>query len=243
MDLRCAVTNSDIKIMLIDLSFFYGAKPVLRHIRADFTAHSITAVVGPSGQGKSTLLTVFNRLWEEIPGARLTGEVKIRLDDRWVNAHGDDYPTDRLRRKVGMVFQEPNPLPMSIYKNVSFPLKLAGLKDKQIIDAKVRDALEQAFIWEEVKDRLEADARTLSGGQQQRLCFARTLISQPEILLLDEPTSSLDPKACGVIEHLLQTLKTRCTIIMVSHYMDQVRRVADCVVELGEGGLLKNDHF
>jgi phosphate transport system ATP-binding protein len=241
MDYSSAMTDSDIKIVLDDLSFFYGARPVLLHIRAGFAARRITAVVGPSGQGKSTLLTVFNRLWEEVPGARLTGEVKIRLDDRWVNARGDEYPTDRLRRKVGMVFQDPNPLPMSIYKNVAFPLKLAGLKDKRIIEAKVCDALEQAYLWEEVKDRLRADARTLSGGQQQRLCIARTLITKPEILLLDEPTASLDDRACGVIEHLLQALKTRCTIIMVSHYRDQVRRVADCVMELNGGGLLTNN--
>jgi phosphate transport system ATP-binding protein len=235
------MTNSDYKIVLNDLCFFYGAKPILLHIRADFRAHNITAVVGPSGQGKSTLLTVFNRLWEEIPGAHLKGEVKIRLEGQWANVHGDDYPTDRLRRKVGMVFQDPNPLPMSIYKNVAFPLKLAGVKDKQSIETRVYEALRQAFLWEEVKDRLEADARTLSGGQQQRLCIARTLITKPEILLLDEPTASLDSRACGVIEQLLQALKAHCTIIMVSHYMDQVRRVADDVMELAEGGLLVNN--
>lgn len=231
------MTHSDIKIVLNDLCFFYGVRPVLLHIRADFRARQITAVVGPSGQGKSTLLTVFNRLWEEIPGARVTGEVKIRLDGQWTDVHGGYYPTERLRRKVGMVFQDPNPLPMSIYKNVAFPLKLAGVKDKQLIETKVCDALQQAFLWEEVKDRLGEDARTLSGGQQQRLCIARTLITRPEILLLDEPTASLDAKACSVIEHLLQALKTHCTIIMVSHYKDQVRRVADCVLEMSEGGL------
>jgi phosphate transport system ATP-binding protein len=176
-------------------------------------------------------------LWEEIPGTHLKGEVKIRLDRQWTDVYGDDYPIDRLRRKVGMVFQDPNPLPMSIYKNVAFPLKLAGIKEKPIIEAKVCDVLQQAFLWEEVKDRLGADARTLSGGQQQRLCIARTLITKPEILLLDEPTASLDAKACGVIENLLQTLKPHCTIIMVSHYMDQVHRVADCVMELAQGGL------
>jgi phosphate transport system ATP-binding protein len=235
------MTPSDIKIELTDMCFFYGAKPILLGIRAAFRAHNITAVVGPSGQGKSTLLTVFNRLWKEIPDAHLKGEVKIRIDGRWVNVHGNDYPTDRLRRKVGMVFQDPNPLPMSIYKNVAFPLKLAGVKDKRIIEAKVCDALQQAFLWEEVKDRLGDDARTLSGGQQQRLCIARTLITKPEILLLDEPTASLDARACSVIEQLLQTLKTHCTIIMVSHYMDQVRRVADDVMELAEGGRLTNN--
>ena len=241
MDYSCAMTNPEIKIVLNDLCFFYGARPVLRDIRADFRAHHITAVVGPSGQGKSTLLTVFNRLWKEIPGARVTGEVKIRLDGRWTEVQGEGYPTERLRRNVGMVFQDPNPLPMSIFKNVAFPLKLAGEKDKQVFETKVCDALQQAFLWDEVKDRLGSDARTLSGGQQQRLCIARTLITKPEILLLDEPTASLDAKACGVIERLLQALKTHCTIIMVSHYLDQVRRVADCVMELSDGGLGVNN--
>jgi phosphate transport system ATP-binding protein len=235
------MTNSDIKIKLNDVCFSYGTAPILSHIQADFRACNITAVVGPSGQGKSTLLTVFNRLWEEIPGTRLNGEVKIRLGGQWIDICADAYPIDQLRRKVGMVFQDPNPLPMSIYKNVAFPLKLAGVKDKQIIAAKVCEALQQAFLWEEVKDRLKADARALSGGQQQRLCIARTLIMHPEILLLDEPTASLDAKACDVIEHLLGTLKAHCTIIMVSHYMDQVRRVADCVMELADGRLRHND--
>jgi phosphate transport system ATP-binding protein len=233
--------NSDIKIVLDDLCFFYGDRPILLNIRADFKSHRITAVAGPSGQGKSTLLTVFNRLWKEIPGARLKGEVKIKLNGQWTDVHGEDYPADRLRRKVGMVFQDPNPLPMSIYKNVAFPLKLAGEKNKRILESKVCEALQQAFLWEEVKDRLGADARTLSGGQQQRLCIARALITRPEILLLDEPTASLDARACDVIENLLQTLKTHCTIIMVSHYMDQVRRVADCVMELNDGGLLTDN--
>ena len=231
------MTNADIKIALKDLCFFYGAKPVLLDVQADFSARRVTAVVGPSGQGKSTLLTVFNRLWNEIPGAHLKGEVNIRLDGRWIDVNGEAYPTEQLRRKIGMVFQDPNPLPMSIYKNVAFPLKLAGEKNKQVLEAKVYDVLRQAFLWEEVKDRLATDARTLSGGQQQRLCIARALISRPEILLLDEPTASLDARAGRIIEDLLQTLKSRCTIIMVSHYMDQVRRVADCVMELNEGGL------
>ncbi len=232
------MTDSDIKIMLNDMGFFYGSKPIFIGLQAAFKACRITAIVGPSGQGKSTLLSVFNRLWEEIPGARLIGEVKIRMEGRWMDIYADACPVSWLRRKVGMVFQEPNPLPMSIYKNVAFPLKLAGIKDKAIIEARVYSALQQAFLWEEVKDRLTADARTLSGGQQQRLCIARTLILNPEILLLDEPTASLDTRACEVIEALLLALKTDCTILMVSHYMDQVRRVADRVIELADGCLV-----
>jgi phosphate transport system ATP-binding protein len=151
--------------------------------------------------------------------------------------HG--YPVNRLRRKVGMVFQTPNPLPMSIYKNVAFPLKLLGEKEKQKIEAKVQTALVEVFLWDEVKDRLDADARTLSGGQQQRLCLARTLILHPEVLLLDEPTASLDAKAARVIEDLISHLKSHCAILMVSHYLDQVKRVADDVMDMVGGCLIR----
>jgi phosphate transport system ATP-binding protein len=137
-----------------------------------------------------------------------------------------------------MVFQDPNPLPMSIYKNIAFPLKLSGQKEKQDIEARVHEALSQAFLWNEVKDRLDADARTLSGGQQQRLCIARALILQPEVLLLDEPTASLDAKAGAVVEDLLLSLKTHRTLLIVSHYMEQVHRTADSVMELVNGRLI-----
>ena len=228
----------DRKILLTELSFYYGARCVLDGISAGFAEHAVTAIVGPSGQGKSTLLTVVNRLWEEMGHGRMQGKVEILLDRRMVDVYRDGYPLGRLRRKVGMVFQEPNPLPMSIFKNVAFPLKLAGeAKDRRQMEAKVQAALTQAFLWDEVKERLDDDARTLSGGQQQRLCIARALILEPEVLLLDEPTASLDARAAGVIEALLAHLKSRCTLIMVSHYLDQVRRVADHVMELADGRL------
>jgi phosphate transport system ATP-binding protein len=220
------------KIQLANLSFYYGDRRILASVNAGFSEHAIKAIVGPSGQGKSTLLTVVNRIWEEIPGARVDGRVEIRFEDKWIDICTNGYPVNRLRRKVAMVFQEPNPLPMSIYKNAAFPLKLAGEKDRQAIEAKVHAALARAFLWDEVKDRLAADARTLSGGQQQRLCIARALVLEPEVLLLDEPTASLDAKAAGVIETMLAGLKSHCTILMVSHYLDQVQRVADCVMEL-----------
>jgi phosphate transport system ATP-binding protein len=226
-----------IKIQLTDLTFFYGKKRILDSVSAGFADRAITAIVGPSGQGKSTLLTAVNRLWEEIPGARVQGKVEIAFQDGPVQIYGNGYPVNRLRRKVGMVFQDPNPLPMSIFKNVAFPLKLAGEKDKSKIEARVHETLTQAFLWEEVKDRLQEDARTLSGGQQQRLCIARSLVLEPEVLLLDEPTASLDAKAGGMIEDLLSSLKSRCALVMVSHYMDQVRRVADEVMELTGGRL------
>ena len=224
------------KIQLTDLTFFYGRKCILHRISAGFADLAITAIVGPSGQGKSSLLTAINRLWEEIPGARVQGRVEIVFNDGPVDINGKGYPVNQLRRKVGMVFQDPNPLPMSIYKNVAFPMKLAGEKEKSKIEAKVHAVLTQAFLWEEVKD-LNDDARTLSGGQQQRLCIARSLVLEPEVLLLDEPTASLDARAGGVIEDLLLNLKSRCTLLMVSHYMDQVRRVADDVMELAGGSL------
>lgn len=237
------MTDSDLKIQLVDVTFSYTEKgpPVLKGLTAAFKKREITAIVGPSGQGKSTLLTILNRLWEEVPGARRQGQVKLRLEGRWVDIYTDGYPIDRLRRAVGLVFQKPNPLPMSIYKNVAFPLKLAGEKDKAGIEEKVHAALQRAFLWSEVKDRLNADARCLSGGQQQRLCIARALILEPEVLLLDEPTASLDPTAAGVIESLLSQLKDSRTILMVSHYMDQVRRVADRTMELAHGKLMDND--
>jgi phosphate transport system ATP-binding protein len=229
--------DGKIKIQLRDLSFYYGDRLVLDRVGAGFAEGAITAIVGPSGQGKSTLLTAVNRLWEEIPGARVRGAVEILIDGEMVNIYGNGYPVHRLRQKVGMVFQDPNPLPMSIYKNVAFPLKLSGEREKHKIETKVREALSSAFLWDEVKDRMDADARSLSGGQQQRLCIARALILNPEVLLLDEPTASLDAKAAGVIEDLLLNLKSNCTILMVSHYMEQVQRVADCVMELAHGRL------
>ena len=229
--------SENIKIQLTDLSFYYGDQCALDEVSVGFADRAITAIVGPSGQGKSTLLKAINRLWEEIPGARVKGAVEILLDGTMVNINGS-YPGNRLRRKVGMVFQNPNPLPMSIYKNVAFPLKLSGEKERHKIEAKVQTALAQVFLWDEVKDRLDADGRSLSGGQQQRLCMARALILHPEVLLLDEPTASLDAKAAGVIEDLISNLKSHCTILMVSHYLDQVQRVADYVMELVGGRLI-----
>lgn len=227
------------KIEINELSFHYGRQCVLDRISARFAANAVTAVVGPSGQGKSTLLMTLNRLWQENGRGSLSGEVKIRLANRIIDVYRDDgYDLPWLRRRVALVFQHPNPLPMSIYKNAAFGLKLAGQIPKARMEEKVAVALQQAFLWDEVKDRLHTDARTLSGGQQQRLCIARSLVLDPEILLLDEPTSSLDSRASEVIETLLLQLKQTCTIIMVSHYLDQVRRVADAVLTMENGRLI-----
>jgi phosphate transport system ATP-binding protein len=223
------------KIIVEGVSFFYGQNPVLKDIRVTFAEHAVTAVMGPSGQGKSTFLGLFNRLWDDVPGARMEGDIRIRLGGRWISPFSADLPLPLLRRKVGMIFQEPNPLPMSIARNMAFPLKLAGLRDKSIIAEKIQTALEQAFLWEEVKDRLEKSALDLSGGQKQRLCIARALILEPEVLLCDEPTSSLDTNSAGVIEELLIQLKKQCTILAVSHNPQQVERIADRILTLQDG--------
>jgi phosphate transport system ATP-binding protein len=230
--------KNEIKIKIDGLSFFYNKHRVLNNVTINFPENTITAIVGPSGKGKTTFLMTLNRLWESIPKTRMEGKVEIRFGNRFHEIYDPSYPLPRLRRLVGMVFQIPNPLPMSIYKNVAFPLKLAGVKEKKLISGKVETALKRAFLWEEVKDRLTENAFALSGGQQQRLCIARALTLEPEILLLDEPTSSLDASAGAVIEELMLSLKDRCTLLMVSHYLDQVRRIADTVMELSDGKLL-----
>jgi len=225
------------KIIVDGVSFFFGPNRVIDNLSAKFESHSLTAITGPSGQGKSTLLGIFNGMWDDIPGARCTGEIQIRLGGRWISPLKKEMPMPMLRRKVAMIFQEPNPLPMSIARNMAFPLKLAGIHDKNIVKEKVQRALEQSFLWEEVNGRLEESALNLSGGQKQRLCIARALVLEPEVLLCDEPTSSLDSQAAGIIEELLVSLKANCTLLVVSHYMDQVRRIGDQVMALGDHGL------
>ncbi|MEX1297714.1 MAG: ATP-binding cassette domain-containing protein [Desulfotignum sp.] len=225
-----------IKIRVENLTFSYHKTPIFENISLDVEAQTITAITGPSGRGKSTFLSILNRLWESQLVAKMHGKVWIYLDGQWIDIYGKTLSKPDLRRKVGMVFQTPNPLPMSIYKNMAFPLKLTGMVDKALVEAKITRALQQAFLWNEVKDRLHDSAFSLSGGQQQRLCIARALVSRPEILLLDEPTSSLDAGAASVIEDLLVSLKKRCTLIVVSHYLDQVSRIADTALKLEARG-------
>ncbi len=219
--------DNQIKIKVRNLSFCYKANAIFRDANVDIFENTITSITGPSGQGKSSFLMTLNRLWQSIDGAKVKGKVKIDFGNGFENIYHKNYSLPLLRQKVGMVFQTPNPLPMSIYKNISFPLKLIGEKNKKTISQKVEQALEQVYLWEEVKDRLSDDARLLSGGQQQRLCIARAMILEPQVLLLDEPTSSLDEKSVKVIEQLLLELKNKSTLIMVSHYMDQVKRISD----------------
>jgi len=233
--------NDPVKIKIEHLFFSYRDRFVLRDANLRIAENTITAIIGPSGIGKSTFLMTLNRLWETIPGTKLQGRIEIKFQGQFQEIHNRNYPLTTLRRSVGMVFQTPNPLPMNIFGNVSFPLKLAGFRQKSKMADRVEMALKRAYLWDEVKDRLNEDALLLSGGQQQRLCIARALILEPEILLLDEPTSSLDPKAGAVIEELLVNLKNSCTLLIVSHYQDQVQRVADTVFELAEGKFVPVD--
>jgi len=227
--------EAPMKIKTQSLCFYYRGKQVLHDINLQLPANQITAITGPSGSGKSTFLMTLNRLWEEIDGCSISGNVTMALDGQLKNIHDPSIPVRELRRKVGMVFQQPNPLPMSIYKNAAFPLRLAHINDKSRIKESVESVLKQVCLWDEVKDRLDDDGRLLSGGQQQRLCLARALVLNPEVLLLDEPTSSLDPEASAAIEELLLSLKSQCTLIMVSHYQDQIKRIADLHVKVLNG--------
>lgn len=225
----------NIKIRVTDLTFSYRGRRILDGITEQFTEFAVTAIVGPSGVGKSTFLMTLNRLWENIPQAQMSGTVEMKFDGQFRDIHNPSFSPSRLRRLVGTVFQKPNPLPMSIFRNVAFPLTLSGEKNKRLIAERVEEALRKAYLWEEVKDRLNQSALALSGGQQQRLCIARSLVLEPQVLLLDEPTSSLDERAAAVIEDLILHLKERITILAVSHYLDQVKRIADRVVKFSGG--------
>ncbi len=229
------------KIKIRNLSFSYNGNAILKNSSMDFQTNRITAIIGSSGSGKSTFLKILNRLWETNPGCTMLGQVEIKFADSFQDIYRKQYPVTRLRRQVGMVFQAPNPLPMSIYKNVAFPLELAGKNDKEATRVMVEDSLKMVGLWQEVHDRLDTSAFELSGGQQQRLCIARAMVLQPEVLLLDEPTSSLDHKAAEAIEGLLLKLKEQCTILVVSHYLEQVQRIADAVVELRDGQLVTHE--
>ncbi len=235
--------ENPIKIHIKNLSFAYNGQSILDHTSIDFQENRITAIVGPSGSGKSTFLKILNRLWESNTGGVMHGTVEIKFEGQFQDIYRPSYPVTRLRRQVGMVFQTPNPLPMSIFKNVAFPLKLRGQNDRTAIPAMVEASLKMVGLWDEVANRLDASALELSGGQQQRLCIARAMILAPEVLLLDEPTASLDHRAAESIERLLLKLKKECTILVVSHYLDQVQRIADEVISLRKGKLSAQPHY
>jgi phosphate transport system ATP-binding protein len=222
------------EVNLEGLRAFYGESEQLKGIDLKFEASHVTAIIGPSGCGKSTMIRCINRMHEEIPGARAQGRVLLDGAD----VYGDTVDIVAVRRLIGMVFQRPNPFPtMSIYDNVAAGLRLTGRR--RDLDRKVEEALRGAGLWEEVSDRLSAPGVGLSGGQQQRLCIARSLAVQPEVLLMDEPCSALDPIATLKIEELIEELKQRVTIVIVTHNMQQAARVADRTAFMLDGRLIE----
>lgn len=223
-----------------DVHLYYGKKEALKGITLDFPQGGIHALIGPSGCGKSTYLRCLNRMNDMIENVKITGD--IRLDGNDIYSPQTDTVT--LRKRVGMVFQQPNPFPFSIYENIVYGLRIAGIKDKEVLDERVEISLKQAAIWDEVKDDLKKSAVALSGGQQQRICIARVLAVRPEVILLDEPTSALDPVSSSLIEEMLLKLKEEYTCIIVTHNMQQASRISDTTSfflngELIETGLTK----
>jgi phosphate transport system ATP-binding protein len=214
---------AEAKISVRDLDFYYGHRQALFHVGLTVRSHSVTAFIGPSGCGKSTLLRCLNRMNDLVDGARATGRVELDGSDIYDAA----IDVTDLRKRVGMVFQKSNPFPKSIYDNVAYGPRLHGTKDKRSLDELVHHSLQGAGLWDEVKDRLQQSAVGLSGGQQQRLCIARALAVQPEVILMDEPCSALDPIATGKIEELIYNLKNTYTVIIVTHNMQQAARVSD----------------
>jgi phosphate transport system ATP-binding protein len=213
-----------IAMRLSDVSVAFNGRTAVRDVTFDVPANNVTALIGPSGSGKTTLLRSLNRLHDLTKGAKVTGKILLGDDD----VYGGAIPATVLRSRIGMVFQRPNPFPtMSLYDNVVSGLRFNGVKKKSILDAAAEESLRAAALWDEIKDRLKAHGSTLSGGQQQRLCIARALAVEPEVLLMDEPTSALDPIATQKIEELISQLKSRVTIVIVTHNMQQAARVSD----------------
>jgi phosphate transport system ATP-binding protein len=224
------------KIDVRDVSFWYGATQALHGVNLRVPAQRVTALIGPSGCGKSTLLRLLNRMNDLVAGGRLTG--RIELDG--ADIHDRRLEVEVLRRRIGMVFQKPNPFPKSIYENVAYGPRIQGIRERGRLDAAVEESLRRAALWDEVKDRLEASAIGLSGGQQQRLCIARALATAPEVLLMDEPCSALDPVSTAKIEDLMHELRASVTIAIVTHNMQQAARVSDFTAFMLTGRLLEH---
>ena len=215
--------SNKIKVKVENLNLYYGENHALKDVNMDIQENAVTAFIGPSGCGKSTFLKTLNRMNDLVDGVRIDG--KVLLDGEDIYEPGVD--TTILRKKVGMVFQQPNPFPMSIYDNIAYGPRVHGIRDKKRLDQIVEESLRGAAIFDEVKDRLKKSAMGLSGGQQLRICIARALAVQPEVLLMDEPTSALDPISTAKIEELMEDLKKKYTVIVVTHNMQQATRVSD----------------
>jgi len=208
---------------ILNLNLFYGEVQALKNIQIPIYENEVTALIGPSGCGKSTFLRTLNRMNDLIESCKIEGDIQFHQE----NIYQQNTDVFSLRKRVGMVFQKPNPFPMSIYDNITYGPKCQGIKDKDVLYKIVQSSLEQAALWDEVKDRLKESALSLSGGQQQRLCIARTIAMKPEVILMDEPTSALDPVATAKIEDLIVELKKNYTIIIVTHNMQQAARISD----------------
>jgi phosphate transport system ATP-binding protein len=227
------------KIETKNVNLFYGSFQALKGINMSFEQNTVTALIGPSGCGKSTYLRLFNRMNDLIPNTRIEGEVLLDGKDIY---HSKGIRIDELRKKVGMVFQKPNPFPKSIFENVAYGLRVNGLNHSTYVEERVETSLRQAALWDEVKDKLRKSAFELSGGQQQRLCIARALAIEPSVLLMDEPASALDPISTSKIEELIYELKNKYTIIIVTHNMQQAGRVSDKTGFFYLGELIEFDH-
>ncbi|MEK6873832.1 MAG: phosphate ABC transporter ATP-binding protein PstB [Nanoarchaeota archaeon] len=223
------------KIKIENLNFWYGEKQILSKVDLNFSENKITALIGPSGCGKSTLLRCMNRMNDLITISKINGNILFNSK----NIYNESIDVTELRKKIGMVFQKPNPFPMSIFENVAYGLRVQGIKEKKEIVKIVEESLKKADLWDEVKDRLNGSAFKLSGGQQQRLCIARALAINPEVILMDEPCSALDPIATAKIESLLKKLKNEMTIIIVTHNMHQAKRVSDYTAYLLNGNIIE----
>ena len=226
-----------INISAKDVNFYYGSFHALKNITLGIERNTVTAFIGPSGCGKSTFLRLLNRMNDLIEGTRLSGEIRIDGED----IYGRDVEVVELRKKVGMVFQKPNPFPKTIYENVAYGLRVNGVRDRRLIDERVESSLKGAALWDEVKDKLKKSAFELSGGQQQRLCIARALAVRPSILLMDEPASARDPISTSKIEDLIYELKKEYTIVIVTHNMQQAARVSDRTAFFYMGELVEYD--
>ncbi len=224
-----------VKMKTENLKLWFGNKEILKGISMEIPQNSVVAIIGPSGCGKSTFLRSLNRMNDFIKGVRIEG--RVYLDGK--NIYDRDVNVFDLRKRVGMVFQKPNPFPKSIYENVAYGLRIHGMKDKRIIQQTVEESLKDANLWEEVKDKLFESAFSLSGGQQQRLCTARALAIKPEVILMDEPASALDPIATNRLEHLIEKLKKKYTIVIVTHNIQQAARISDYTAFLYMGELIE----